>query len=191
MVEFSAILCLGDSLTAGYIDGVAAAVPYTDRLAERLEASGANVLVTNAGVPGELSSQMSKRLLSELQQGPRYGMVLILAGTNDILHKNPPDQTVATVTRLHQLAWDAGVRTAVMSIPPVRLAGCTQLALLEKNRRMINRRLEQLAVMNRQRTVFIDVAALVPLSSSALWSSDGLHLTRAGYETIGDFIADL
>jgi lysophospholipase L1-like esterase len=190
MAELSAILCLGDSLTAGYIDGVATA-PYTDRCAERLESLGAKVLLTNAGVPGELSSQMGKRLLSELRHGPRYDIVLILAGTNDILRKHPPDRTAAMVSQLHQIAWDAGVRTGVMSIPPVCLVGSTQLALLEEYRTKINRKLKELAVMNRHRTVFIDVAALVPLSNPALWSSDGVHLTRAGYETIGNFIAEM
>uniref|UniRef100_A0A7S1F3C1 SGNH hydrolase-type esterase domain-containing protein n=1 Tax=Noctiluca scintillans TaxID=2966 RepID=A0A7S1F3C1_NOCSC len=190
LCDCSAILCLGDSLTAGYIDGIAPNVPYTDRFAQRLRKMGGSPVITNAGIRGEKSSQMSQRLAGLLHQGLKYDAVVIMAGTNDVLHLLPPDETFTSVAGLHKTVWDAGLMSVVMSIPPVRLAGSTQLALLEEYRRELNTRLQQLAASNPHRAVFVDVSAAVPLCNSALWSSDGVHLTQKGYEAIGEFVAE-
>ena len=78
LCDCSAILCLGDSLTAGYVDGIAPDVPYTDRLAQRLRKMGGSPVITNAGISGEKSSQMTLRLAGLLHQGLKYDAVVIM-----------------------------------------------------------------------------------------------------------------
>jgi lysophospholipase L1-like esterase len=133
---------------------------------------------------------MAQRLPGLLHQGLKYDAVVILAGTNDVLHLLSPDETFSSVAGLHQTVWEAGLMTVIMSIPPVRLAGSTNLALFEEYRRELNTRLQQLAASNPHRAVFVDVSPAVPLSDAALWSSDGVHLTPQGYEAIGEFVAE-
>mmetsp|Transcript_27283 Transcript_27283/g.71916 ORF Transcript_27283/g.71916 Transcript_27283/m.71916 type:complete len:374 (-) Transcript_27283:229-1350(-) len=186
---FRSILCLGDSLTAGYINGNGA-VPYSTRLKQRLKQLGARPTIVNAGVPGETTSQITQRLVKLLRQGGSFDLIPILAGTNDILTLASPDKIFEDIEHLHQLAWEANAKTIVMTLPHLCLPANPRCATFEENRRELNKRLLHFAKSNPHRAIFIDVATKIPRSTKHLWAKDGVHLSRQGYEEFGLLIAE-
>ncbi len=94
------IVCMGDSLTAGY--GVDESQAYPALLAERLSADGHDFEVINAGVSGETSSGALARLDWMLTLEP--DIVILETGANDGLRGIDPALTrrniEAIVTRL-------------------------------------------------------------------------------------------
>ncbi len=94
------IVCMGDSLTAGY--GVEESQAYPARLAAQLQADGHAYKVINAGVSGETSSGALARLDWMLTLEP--DIVILETGANDGLRGVDPSLTrkniEAIVTRL-------------------------------------------------------------------------------------------
>jgi len=80
----TAIVCLGDSITAGV--GASAGHGYAEVLAERL---GREVI--NDGVPGDTAADGLARLPQVLAQDP--WLVIVELGGNDILRQVPIEQT--------------------------------------------------------------------------------------------------
>ena len=99
-IERRVIVCMGDSLTAGY--GVEESQAYPALLGERLRADGHAYDVINAGVSGETSSGALARLDWMLTLEP--DIVILETGANDGLRGVDPALTrkniEAIVTRL-------------------------------------------------------------------------------------------
>ncbi|MDD5769411.1 MAG: arylesterase [Candidatus Gracilibacteria bacterium] len=77
--EKKIILCLGDSLTAGY--GVQENENYPYKLQKILDDNGYNYLVINAGVSGDTSQNILSRASLYLDKKPN--IVILVAGGND------------------------------------------------------------------------------------------------------------
>ncbi|KAG0343391.1 hypothetical protein BG004_005348, partial [Podila humilis] len=76
------ILCIGDSLTAGYVDGGLAHTPYSDHLIQLLQ--DPTVTFVNAGQDGAELSSIQQRLGQLLLGSDHYDIVIFLGGTNDL-----------------------------------------------------------------------------------------------------------
>jgi len=188
----SCILCLGDSLTQGFMGGDSLALcPYSDRLLQRLGEVGHAPVVTNAGVTGEETKKIAERLPGLLHHGHKYDLVLILAGTNDLMSQAPAGAVVNSVKMLHQRAFDAGCRTVLMTIPEFFLANNPASRTTNENRLAANEALRMFASENRHRVILVDIAEYIinDAEHSQFWSSDGVHLSQKGYEMLGDLLA--
>lgn len=186
-----ALLCLGDSLTQGFVGGGATALcPYSKRLSQRLKEMNVNPVLVNAGVVGECTGQIARRLEEHLHSR-KYDLVLILAGTNDLLGMQPADSIVAAIRALHNTAFNAGAHTVVMTIPELHVPNSPTARLIDDRRCQVNYELRQFACVNGHRSIFVDVAEHMPRDAahSHLWSSDGVHMTTDGYEYLGQLLS--
>lgn len=114
-----ALLCLGDSLTAGY--GLERGQGFTDRLQEALRARGRDVRVINGGVSGDTSAGGLARLdwlLDDPAGTPDAAIVEL--GANDALRGLDPARTRANLGAILDKLQGRGVRVllAGMLAPP-------------------------------------------------------------------------
>ncbi|HSG66608.1 MAG TPA: arylesterase, partial [Gammaproteobacteria bacterium] len=113
----STIVVLGDSLSSGH--GLPIGQSWVSRLEERLTAEGYGYVVVNASIPGDTSSGGLARLPALLEtHSPR--IVIIELGGNDGLRGQPVESLRANLTRIIELAQDAGAEAilAGIQIPP-------------------------------------------------------------------------
>lgn len=189
-----AVLCYGDSLTAGYCDGGYAFSPY----APTLEASLENVRVDYCGhsgmTAGEMVSLADARdvglraiLDSARSAGAPYERVVLLAGTNDLATvPGSADPTAAAeavagaIRSLHEIAIGRGAGTLAVGIPGSR----AQLRV------PFYGALADGANAALARTSPAYAAFPVPFAEGDRhWDPDGLHMTRAGYAALGAGLA--
>jgi len=111
----TAVLVLGDSLSAGY--GLTPAQAWPAHLAER---TGWRVI--NAGVSGDKSRDALARLPALLDaHAPR--LVLVELGGNDMLHRLPEAQTRADLARILDQIRARGSLAVLLATPRPSLAG--------------------------------------------------------------------
>jgi acyl-CoA thioesterase-1 len=112
------VLCLGDSLTAGY--GVEPDEAYPALLEAQARAAGWPVRVINAGLSGETSAGGRRRLAWLLRQ--EVDVLIVALGANDGLRGVPVTETRANLTAIVTQARQArpGLRIVLagMQMPP-------------------------------------------------------------------------
>ncbi len=111
------VVCLGDSLTAGY--GLSSTdEAYPALLEERLEKAGYNFEVINAGVSGDTSAGGLRRLDWSLQGDVR--VLIVGLGANDGLRGLPPSELRANLAKIVETARARHVRVLLlgMEAPP-------------------------------------------------------------------------
>jgi acyl-CoA thioesterase-1 len=169
------IVCMGDSLTAGY--GVDEAEAYPALLEARLREDGFAYQVINAGVSGETSSGALSRLDWMLTLDP--DIVLLETGANDGLRGVDPALTRSNIATI---VAELEAREIV-----VVLAGMQMVRNLGP------------AFTNRFRAIYTDIAAssgviLIPFflegvaGRPELNQADGIHPNAKGYPLIVDHI---
>jgi len=194
--SFRAILCLGDSLTQGWSGiGTSAPRPYTDRLTQRLRDRGATTVIKNDGYSGEYTMSMLNRLKTSLMTpqvgtSPRYDLVLIQGGTNDLGQWIPAD-IVSNLKAMHDVAYRTGAHVGLMTIPEARISSLRSVEE-ERDRLEVNRKLREFVKSSPHRTILIDLDAALPQDAAhaQIWAADGLHLSPKGYEAMGDLISE-
>lgn len=167
-------VALGDSLTAWPTDG-----PWPSRL----DAEDANLrMLNNAGVPGDLTSQMLARLNSDvLAYKPE--VLFILGGTNDLGRNVSQATTIANLRSIIVAAKAKGIRIFLMTIPPNSSSG------MASDIDSLNAAITHLG--NIYTLVVIDIHT--PLSQAngtyvPKYTSDGLHFTALGAQTVANTI---
>lgn len=189
------VLCIGDSLTAGYIDGYQDHAPYTRRLDQLLDHS---VTLTNAGVDGDTVHEIQRRLRLLLQD--HYDVVVLLGGTNDlggIMGLFDPMETDDAVSCISF----AGIYDLIM--------GSTTKALIQltvpfnafdrldpqsrDQKEALNRQIQQ-AVCPKKMVLDINHPALgfnhleMTEQANAIYFQDSLHYTAKGYERMAECV---
>jgi acyl-CoA thioesterase-1 len=106
------VVCLGDSLTAGYRLPVEEAYPAL--LAERLAEEGRPAAVVNAGVSGDTTAGGLARLDWVLGQEP--DVLLVELGANDGLRGLPVAASEANLRAIVERGQDAGVRVLLLAM---------------------------------------------------------------------------
>jgi acyl-CoA thioesterase-1 len=113
-----AVVCLGDSLTAGY--GLSAEEAWPALIQSRIDAQGLSLRVVNAGVSGDTSAGALRRV-DWLLQLPISVLVVALGG-NDLLRGQDPAalrrNLEAIVARTREAHPDARFVIAGMRAPP-------------------------------------------------------------------------
>lgn len=100
------VLCLGDSLTAGY--GLTEAEAWPARLQEAFAAQGKAVTLVNAGRSGDTAAGGRQRLAWSLKTKP--AVVIVALGGNDALRGLPPADLETHLTAIVRACQQAGAR---------------------------------------------------------------------------------
>lgn len=198
------VLCVGDSLTAGFwrdaaAEGGVSFDPYAPALGR-----GLGVRARDLGWPGWQAGELADAAAVESERGgdgrkmPGLGLaiqrwaprfVVVMAGTNDVLKSQRTGVKIAEdVWRLHGVAHAKGVRSVVLGIPDWGRLKFREPPPEEAERRVaarleLNKELRRLAKSSKM-AVYVDF----PMSyeaESGFWADDGLHFTRRGSEEVG------
>lgn len=120
------ILALGDSLTAGY--GLPSGASFPARLEALLRQHRPSAQVLNAGVSGNTSADLLRRLpgvLAGLQHRPALAIVQI--GPNDVIRSLPPAQTRANLNAIVEELERRQISVLLATIaPPPAIAALAQ-----------------------------------------------------------------
>ena len=206
------ILCFGDSLTAGYYNHGKMFYPYGRRLNQLINfSSRLPAVVESQGVVGEMThKQMVARLPQVLGNSSIFDWVIILGGTNDILHvKNFADdeeflsqlenvwqpRITKDIEKLHTISQHYGAHTMVLTVPENAIESWPGYKLLQTMRSKINNALRDFAMRNQDRVAFCDIAKKLPRHTltpeqEALYWDDHLHMTPQGYNRMADAVFD-
>jgi len=115
------------------------------------------------------------------EEGRPFGVLVVLAGTNDLGEVVDglctADEVVAALATLHAVGREAGCRVVALSVPEHGQE--PQFPELARARAAINAGLRALPG-----ALLVDTAAALPQTNRALWD-DALHLSREGYELLG------
>jgi lysophospholipase L1-like esterase len=155
----SDLIFVGDSITA--------AGPWV--------AAFPNRRVVNAAVPGYTSVDMLAQLPSLRRDQPHT--YVLMAGINDLRHGAKAESVAQRLALIRQALATPGQRLIQVSTLPCQIRSCGAAALDE---------VDQLNRLLRRQTPAADFLDLTPdfLTAQGLrpdFSSDGLHLNRAGY----------
>jgi lysophospholipase L1-like esterase len=198
------ILCIGDSLTEGYTKNGTAFWPYADTLQRLLAREMAKkehslpVVVYNEGVSGDriLGTGMKRRLESCIEEAAdadvRFEWVIIMAGINDV---GAPTVTAhdmyAALQKLLIMAARYSKKVLVMN--------CMEVAHEVYHPRMTEVLSEYNAMVETSTAevpgvFFLDMRKKMPYHSllpeeRGVFFDDGVHLTKEGYERMGEIIS--
>lgn len=169
------IVCLGDSLTAGY--GVSTAEAYPAQLEARMRAAGLEFDVVNAGVSGDTSAGGLRRL--EWSMAGDVEVLVVALGGNDGLRGLPPPELRANLARIIETAKARHVRVVLagMEAPP------NFGAVYTRDFRAVYRELAETYDVTLV-PFFLDGVAGVP----ALNQADGIHPTAEGHRIVASTI---
>lgn len=210
-----ALLCFGDSLTAGWHSNGMEFSPWGSRLAAAAAvAGGALVVGANGLTATELIAKKLDpavpdaigRMASGIELICRSKIKLcaavIMIGTNDLAEEsNAPPQILEAITAHHKACHDRGVKTLCVSVPENAFTAAGTNAPTWKSPPGYTKRWQDLNVLLKKwageepMTVFVEcpVRYFQPNASSSgvggdCWD-DALHMTPRGYEIFADRIA--
>lgn len=126
----------------------------------------------NLGIYGQTTAQMLDRFPRQVP-GHGYSTVFILGGTNDTLLHIDPQETIANLGRMVDLAQAAKIEPVLSEIPPIFRDHGTYLAAVD----ILNAKIIQLAADRNLKLVNYYAA----LDGHPGFESDGVHMKRRGY----------
>jgi lysophospholipase L1-like esterase len=212
------ILVYGDFLTSG-VSGTRGnqLFPYAKYLEQALhqQTNGdtTRVSIHQVGLPSWTTKGMLKGLdgtkaglranINKHTDPDALSLVILLAGTNDVLQNKPPAAPVLeqNLQTLHQVCLDAGVpRTLAIGIPAAIVFHAQQATLVTT----VNAALQQ-HFSSSTATTFVPFPLDTSSSSSSssttgsadtephqgYWHSNGMHLTESGYQRLGESLAPI
>jgi acyl-CoA thioesterase-1 len=181
-----AIICFGDSLTAGFrsptlTDPIPGDAPYGWFLQEHL---GNRAVVKISGVCGERTADMARRFARDVvAYKPRA--TVILGGTNDLGWNTPAGEIVRNLQNMYASASESGIEVVAVTVPSVRGYDDYIRARYE-----LNRLLSVYCAHHGLSLVDLFTATAEPTTGRLAepYSNDGLHLTVAGYRLLADLL---
>ncbi|KAF9296293.1 hypothetical protein BGZ74_010394 [Mortierella antarctica] len=191
------VLCIGDSLTAGYIDYDQDHAPYTDHLDRLLDHS---VTINNAGVDGETVPEIEQRLGPLLQD--HYDVVVLLGGTNDlggIIGFYPSTEAADTAVshisfaRIYSLILGSQTTKALIQLTVPFNAFDRMDSQSREQKEALNRRIQQTACMKRTVLDINDPALgfnyfYMTEQARDMYFQDSLHYTAKGYQRLAECV---
>jgi acyl-CoA thioesterase-1 len=192
------VVAFGDSLTAGDQPPRPGAplpksTPYTDPLKELIDrALGkigklklVRVIIYNKGVSGETTSDMMRRLDSDvLVVKPSY--TIVLGGSNDIGWGVEPREISDNLVQMYEKLSSKGIEVVACTIPSIVGADTCVKPRLE-----LNEFISDYCFENELVCVDLFSATVDPktkMLDKKYSSSDGLHLSTAGYTKVAETI---
>mmetsp|Transcript_51688 Transcript_51688/g.123037 ORF Transcript_51688/g.123037 Transcript_51688/m.123037 type:complete len:456 (-) Transcript_51688:172-1539(-) len=200
------ILCYGDSITAGYscwdevsgkpveeVGSLPAFTPYGEALFKGLQAKGLPCNIVSCGLHGFTVRQMvqdsnlSMGLCMKLAE-EKPDIVLLMAGTNDIWIGGIR-KMLENIQAMHTKCHEAGARTVAFAPPYPDCNTWRQDAKEE-----VKEQLSDWVQTQQQVLSYVDPEELVSREAERhLWEPSHLplHLTRAGYQALGERLVPL
>lgn len=193
------IFCFGDSLTHGtYNDNFFDKAPYSHTLYKLIKSylrdDGIKLSIKTKGIPGQCAVDMKDNLgkyLTRHKNGEYHiDLMIILGGTNDIAqgyYEN--EQIISSILNLHRSCYSVGIlKTVLITIPECK----NQTTKLVEIRNDINKKLIEFYQDNKDKMYLFDMNTIMKYNENDnLWSSDGIHLTPFGYQTMAHHIFNL
>jgi len=167
------IVVLGDSLTAGL--GIAARDAYPALLQQRIDASGLDFEVVNAGVSGDTSAGGLARLDWALQGDVR--ILIVALGGNDALRALPAEELTRNLSAIIEKAQSRGIG--------VLLAGMEAPPNFGRDYIVSFHRVYP-ALAKRYHVAFVPFLLQGVAGSDALNQRDGIHPTAEGARILAD-----
>eukprot|EP00931_Biecheleriopsis_adriatica_P054056 TRINITY_DN31777_c0_g1_i1.p1 TRINITY_DN31777_c0_g1~~TRINITY_DN31777_c0_g1_i1.p1 ORF type:complete len:295 (+),score=34.62 TRINITY_DN31777_c0_g1_i1:44-886(+) len=194
------ILCLGDSLTAGFHCGGQKFEPYGRAMYQRLRAAGFHCDVAVCGYSGRTTHEMVVAMndtlvdvcgcqgdgLAQILRNSSYDLVLIMSGTNDMSQGRSSGQIAEDLHTLHSACHSCSVPSVAILPPPAPLYSFEQ----ELKRQDVAGRVMEMARHTPGIRACIDPAEAVPALQAACWDSDAFHFSPLGSRVLGCFLAD-
>mmetsp|Transcript_15722 Transcript_15722/g.23818 ORF Transcript_15722/g.23818 Transcript_15722/m.23818 type:complete len:246 (+) Transcript_15722:106-843(+) len=189
----SNILCFGDSITTGMSPPNSELFPFALYLEHAMQQTH-NVKVHNLGLPGFTANQMINDIDGEhglrktLKTGDSIDVVIIMAGTNDLMYTVEVNTVIDSITSLHRVCHDEGVRyTVAIGIPPsVHQSSNPEIS---NRAQTINDALSHYCASDPN-TLFVPFPFEFQLESD-LWANDGIHFSPKGYQVLGESLFPL
>ena len=167
------IVVLGDSLTAGL--GIAARDAYPALLQQRIDASGLDFEVVNAGVSGDTSAGGLARLDWALQGDVR--ILIVALGGNDALRALPAEELTRNLSAIIEKAQSRGIA--------VLLAGMEAPPNFGRDYIVSFHRVYP-ALAKQYHVAFVPFLLQGVAGSDALNQRDGIHPTAEGARILAD-----
>jgi acyl-CoA thioesterase-1 len=169
------IVVLGDSLTAGL--GLAARDAYPALLQQRVDASGLNFDVINAGVSGDTSAGGLERLDWALQGDVR--ILVVALGGNDALRALPPDELRRNLAQIIERAQARGIAVVLSGMEAPPNFGRDYIVSFHN---------VYPALAKQYRVAFVPFLLQGVAGNDALNQRDGIHPTAAGARILADTV---
>ena len=187
------VLCFGASITAGWSSYGSHHFPYASKLSARLadELPTSRFSVQVDGRPGDtaITGQYMNRIQRDIRSAKvPYDWVIVQAGGNDLSWNCTPEQIVKKLEEVWRVPLDAGSKVLALTVTEHANATPQWKQRWTKLNNMITDHAEE-------GFYTADVAAAIPWSGMSepkrkrIWD-DEVHLTKEGYELMGDAIAD-
>jgi acyl-CoA thioesterase I len=167
------IVVLGDSLTAGL--GLAMSDAYPALLQQRLDASGLDFEVVNAGVSGDTSAGGLARLDWALQGNVR--ILIVALGGNDALRALPAEELHRNLAQIIERAQARGVAVLLAGMEAPPNFGRDYIVSFHK---------VYPALAKEYHVAFVPFLLQGVAGDDALNQRDGIHPTAAGARIVAD-----
>jgi acyl-CoA thioesterase-1 len=169
------IVALGDSLTSGRGIGVADAYPAV--LQDRLDGSGYDYRVVNAGVSGDTTGRALRRYREALDGDVK---ILILAlGANDGLRGVPVEQLMSNLSEIIEEAQRRRIAVVLVGMDALPIRGWDYSVAF-------HRAYDSLAA--RYGITLVPSFLMKILTDNSLMQSDRAHPNKAGARAIADLV---
>ncbi|KAI1259811.1 GDSL-like Lipase/Acylhydrolase [Xylariaceae sp. FL1019] len=184
------ILCFGNSLTAGYPAGN----PYAVKLAEKIEKEcpGRKVEFDVEGLPGDLvtTGQFIERMASAwtIAEKP-YDWTIVLGGTNDLGWGRTSEAIIEGLKRTWGIPLSRGGKVLSLTVPETK----GKFQSITQKRNEVN---DAIRSYERTRFFHFDLFKAVPYHGmepedrARYWEPDGVHLSEAGYDYMGEKVGE-
>jgi acyl-CoA thioesterase I len=169
------IVVLGDSLTAGL--GVAARDAYPALLQQRIDASGLDFEVVNAGVSGDTSAGGLERLDWALQGDVR--ILVVALGGNDALRALPADELKRNLAQIIERAQARGIEVVLAGMEAPPNFGRDYIVSFHN---------VYPALAKQYRVAFVPFLLQGVAGNDALNQRDGIHPTAQGARILADTV---
>lgn len=188
------ILCLGDSLTAGYTEFGMVHHPYHTALVKKLKAAfpELEIEVDEDGMDGDFTKNFSPRLTAAFRMKRSmkpYDWTIVLGGTNDLSLAMEPDQIFEYLERTYSNAIRRRSKVLALTVPEVgTVIKSPRILSLNARRDQLNEKIQGYNCKDFYSFDFksaFSFAAMSDEDRKRYWD-DGIHLTPDGYDLMGD-----
>lgn len=197
------ILCFGDSITKGFYGDNKTFNPFSNKLEELLSNDKKTEYeVLNFGIPGACASKkMQARLPEVIKEEKPLDLVILLAGTNDLISEDCADKLdlYAEIKKLHESIHKMGVKSVVVTIPDisVNVNGTKKMTkeefkeawneLNQKLRLFVYTSKENNMILSDLADEFTRQGVKGGMNMNGMWA-DKVHPSKEGYDRIGEII---
>lgn len=195
------VLAHGDSITEGWVDSAEIKTPWTPRMQEQLKQKLGwdwDIEVVNgglggAGVTDALYPLLQRQLSEARSQGRPYHYIIFEGGINDIMGKTyAPKKAPEIFDRMRQMWAEANAEGATVLVIPTLPTNADDT--FESQRRELAAKVRAYIAQQRgagnRGLVLVDMERdfdyfRLPEDRRRQLFDDGVHLTQAGYEHMG------